>query len=133
MSHEVSDCILMEQRYVIRYCYRKGMTPAETIEEMQKIYKKKCYDESFILKLHKRYKEISTGAAPPKARNIEVSAEKVQEALDLVNKNKKITMKSISVALNISLTMAFTIMTDHLGMTMVGHEWTKFDDTKISN
>ncbi len=46
-----------EQRYVIDYCYRRGLTPAETYREMKNVYGKECFQLRMCEPWHKEFKD----------------------------------------------------------------------------
>ncbi len=58
-----SVCIVMatkierEQQYVIHYCYRCGLTPAEMYQEMENVFGKECFQLRTCEWWHKEFKD----------------------------------------------------------------------------
>jgi hypothetical protein len=51
------DDLQQEQRYVIRYCIRRGLSASETLEEKHEAYGDECLKKTAIFKWHKQFKE----------------------------------------------------------------------------
>ncbi len=46
-----------EQQYVIHYCYRRGLTLAETYREMKDVYGEECFQLQMCEQWHNDFKD----------------------------------------------------------------------------
>lgn len=119
---KVSMADSLEQRCAIKFCFKLGKTAVETYKMLQQAYGEDCLSRGRVFEWFGRFKEgresvqdDSRSGRPVSARNdnqIELVREKI-------NSDRRLTIREVSLALNISYGTVQKILTQDLGMSRV--------------
>jgi len=110
-----------KQRANIKFCFKIGKTFTETFQLMKQVYGDDCLSRSIVHELFQRFQSgredinYDENVGQPKSVITENSIETVREFI----KNQKSSLKFIQIELNISKTLIYRILTEHLGLQKV--------------
>lgn len=123
---EMADDVVSEQRTVIKFYVKLGMSMREIKEDQQKVYWDSCFSNSCI---HKWFHRFSDGRKsvkddPRSGRKVTVSTDKNVAAIEeYVMKDRRITVRQIGEDFDISYGTAQDILTNVLVMRRVCARW----------
>ena len=112
------------QRNVIEYCVQLKMTPAQTFKQLQITEKYKNMSRALVFKWHKRFAEGWTGESDSKlGRPTEINSQIVNHVRDVIDTDRRLTVREISEDIGISKTSVHWILRETLGMSRVCARW----------
>ena len=111
-----------EQRYCIKFCQNLGETQAETVRKIQQAFLDEAMSATQIKEWYNKFKEGRTSVEsdqrsgrPSTCRNKVV----INKVNDLIQDDRRLTVREIGDELNISKDSAHAILTQDLGMHRV--------------
>ena len=112
------------QRNVIEYCFQLKMTPTQTFKQLQTTEKYKNMSRALVFKWHKRFAEGWTGESDSKlGRPTEINSQIVNHVRDVIDTDRRLTVREISEDIGISKTFVHRILRETLGMSRVCARW----------
>jgi hypothetical protein len=108
-------CTTKEQRSVVRFCGKKGLTAKDIHKEMFPVYGGKCLSHKAFHNLVEKFSQgrskVADDARPD--RPVEIATETtVQWVEELFRADRRITIDSVATALGYSHGLAYSIMRD---------------------
>uniref|UniRef100_T1HI66 HTH_48 domain-containing protein n=1 Tax=Rhodnius prolixus TaxID=13249 RepID=T1HI66_RHOPR len=109
----------LEQRYAIKFCIKLQKTAKETFDLLTQAFKDDCLSYSKVKKWHKSFKEGREEVAD-EARSGRPSTsrtdDKVTRVRDLLNKDRRMSVRLMSEQLNLPKTDVHRIVSEDLAM-----------------
>ena len=122
----LSFSVIEEQRTTVKFYVRLGKSIEEVTNGLVKVYEEKVMAPRTIRKWIKRFKEgwQSTEDDQREGRpSTSTTQNQIKEVQRMVNDDPKITIRTISRELNISLGSAVSILHENLNMSKVSARW----------
>ena len=104
----------MAQRSVIKYCVERGMTPGQTIEEMNSTKQYNAISRKLIYKWHRHYATGWEESGVKKGRQKELNNKILQTVSDVIRGDRRLTRREISDIMGISKLSAPTNQNESL-------------------
>ncbi|KAJ8944115.1 hypothetical protein NQ318_013297 [Aromia moschata] len=110
----------LEQRMAIKFCVKLENSAAETIPMLKKAFGVDCLSDRQIFRWHKAFAEgredvnDEKGAGRPSTSS---SDDNVKRVRDLLNTDRRLSVRLISETLDITKTIVPEIVSEFLGMT----------------
>lgn len=116
MSHFV------EQRICIKFCLRNNISASETIIMLQKAYGEEALSKTRIYEWYKMFKEGREEVGDEERRGrpmTSINDQNIEQVKDLVLKNRRLTIRDLAEAVNISIGSVQAILSDSLQLKRV--------------
>ena len=110
-------------RSVIKYCVERGMTPGQTITEMETSASHRGVSRALIYKWHKRFTTGWTESNAKKGRRKEIHSAIIKKVSDVIDADRRHTVREVAEIVGISKSSAHKIISDELGMSRVCARW----------
>ncbi len=115
-----------EQRYVIHYCYRRELTPAETYREMKNVYGEECFQLRPCERWHQEFKDSqqSMELVPYTGWLASVcTATNVNTISVIIRKDQHLSLLKLEDQTNIPRSSLHRILCDQLKMWRISSTW----------
>lgn len=116
----------VEIRAVIKYQYLKGLKPQEIIDDFNKTLGRSAPSKTTVYDWYNEFKRgrTSTSTIPSSGRPKEaVAPEMIEKIHDMVLKDRRLKVRDIEEACNISHGSVVTILHEHLHMKKLAARW----------
>jgi len=107
-----------EQRVAIKFCFKAGLSPTETLLLVQKSYGNKALNRSSVFKWYSRFwdgRELIEDDLRGRRRKSTRTEVNIAAVADLVKNDRRIASKMIAESLNILKTVVILILKEDLG------------------
>ena len=115
-----------EIRSVIKFCALSGQTPADTLNQMTKVYGDNSVCRTLVFDWHKRFREGRTSIEDNERSRRPVSKhseQAVEEVRALLKEDRRYTLKHLALATGFSVWKMHQIVHEDLGMRKVCARW----------
>ncbi len=130
LALQVFSCCRMttkiEQRYVVHYCVRCGLTPTETVNEIQGVYWADCLNRCTIFRWHHWFwmgRESVELIAQGGQLHTSTSRENVKTICVIIREDRYASVWRLAVQMNLSNSSIHRILAEHLHMQCVCSLW----------
>lgn len=116
----------LEIRAVIKYQFLKGLKPQEIIDDFQKTLGESAPSDATVYNWYNEFKRgrTSTATIPSPGRPIEVTTqENIQKIHRMVLNDRKLKVREIAEAMNMSSERVYNILHEHLHMKKLLARW----------
>lgn len=115
----------VELRSVVKFCVGLGKSPAETLRMIRAAETLPTCGKTFVYKWHERFRNgrKSIDDDERAGRPSVVMASNKDRVKELVNTDRRLTVRDIAETLDISLSVVHQILTTDLGMSKVSARW----------
>ena len=107
------------ERYAIKFCFKLGKTATETYRMLQTAYGPSCMNRSSVFQWHKRFKEgresVKYDERCGRSREVRTS-EMIGQINDFMNRDRRVSMETISAQFNVSVGAVHIIIREELKM-----------------
>ena len=111
------------QRSVIKYCVKRGMTPGQTIKEINSTKQYNAVSRKLIYKWHRRYSTGWEESGDKKGRPKELNNKILQTVSDVIRSERRLTVREIADIMGIRKSSVQRILTLELKMSRVCARW----------
>lgn len=114
--------ILLEQRCAISFCFKLGQNATECHQNLKKAYGENALGRSTVFDWYKRLKDGRTELEDYDRSgrpSTSVNDSNIERVRDIINTDRRLTIREISDDLGLSYGTVQRILTDKLGMTRV--------------
>lgn len=112
-----------DHRSVIKFCVERGLTPGQTIKEMESSRTHCKASRVLIYKWHKRFTTGWTDTGLKKGRPVGISDAVIQRVSDVIKADRRQTVRELAGLIGISKSSVQRIMSEELGMSRVCARW----------
>ncbi|KAJ8937531.1 hypothetical protein NQ318_000356 [Aromia moschata] len=109
----------LEQRMAIKFCVKLEKSAAETIPMLKKAFGVDCLSDRQIFRWHKAFAEGREDVNRAGRPSTSSSDDNVKRVRDLLNTDRRISVRLISETLDITKTIVHEIVSESLGMRKV--------------
>ncbi|KAJ8941309.1 hypothetical protein NQ318_017849 [Aromia moschata] len=112
----------LEQRMAIKFCVKLEKSAAETIPMLKKAFGVDCLSDRQIFRWHKAFaegREDVNDENPAERPSTSSSDDNVKRVRDLLNTDRRLSVRLISETLDITKTIVHEIVSESLGMRKV--------------
>lgn len=115
----------VELRSIVKFCVGLGKPPCETIKLMKSSENIKEFSPSFVYKWHERFRSgrKSIEDDPREGRPSEVISSIKDNVKDMIQRDRRMTVRTIATELSVSVSTVHEILTKELGMKKVSARW----------
>ena len=109
----------LEERYAIKFCFELGQNDTETYGIFQTAFGASCMNRASVFEWHKRFKEVRESVRDDKrcGRSKEVrTPELIGQIKNFMDKNRRVSMETISAQFDVSVRTVHTIICEELKM-----------------
>jgi hypothetical protein len=111
------DASKQVQRGIIQFLCKEGASPSDILRRMKDVYGDTCLKQSTVFKWYVEFRggQVSTADRPRPGQVSVITEEKIAAVGTLVQENRRITVRELSTAVNISMGSIHQILHAHLG------------------
>ena len=116
----------LEERYVIKFCFKLGKTATETYGMLQTAYGPSCMNRSSVFQWHKRFKEgresVRDDERCGRSREVRTS-EMIGQINDFINRGRHVSIETLSAQFNVSVGAVHIIIREELKISYRLSQW----------
>ena len=110
---------ILEERYIIKLCFKLGKNATETYGMLQTAFRPSCMNRASVFKWHKRFREGKKSLRDDERcrRSKEVrTPELIGQIKNFLDKNRRVSIETISAQFDVSMGHVNTIIREELKM-----------------
>lgn len=114
-----------EVRANIKFCMELGKTPTETFKMLQRTPSNCSVKRALVFKWYKRFADgrDSLEDDEGRGRKTKISSDVVASVREALDGDRRLTVRTLSAMIGVSVGTIYTILTEHLKMTKVHARW----------
>lgn len=109
----------------IKFCMELGKTPTETFKMMQRTPSNSSVKRALVFKWYKRFADgrDSLEDDEGRGRKTKISSDVVASVREALDSDRRLTVRTLSAMIGVSVGTIYTILTEHLKMSKVHARW----------
>ena len=118
----------LEERYVIKFCFKLGKNATETYEILQTAFGSSFMNRASVFEWYKRFKEGMESVRDDErcGRSKEVrTPELIGQIKNFMDKDRRVSIETISAQFDVSVATEYTIILEELKIRKFARSWSQ--------